>query len=250
MDGTGSPSLRSCRTYRLIARARCVNTSAGVSSGVVTNLLPSRRTATRPRASDASCAGIWGDRCGALRTLAVGHGGARLGFDPKQPRQRLTQLKPSTRTGRPPRSLTCPAQRPACVCGSKLPAAAGSAAAPHHGVTGPLPSRSLAEEGRAMPAPARLARSCLRPGRPGGTSFPAVTPTTRIGERPRRARQSARPDDTPIEHVYDRGGPEARTRRHPGTPPLYDPSSAAKLLGYLSPIHRKTTMRQTTTGGR
>src|SRR4051794_27366814 len=39
------------------------------------------------------------------------------------------------------RSLTCPAQRPACVCGSKLPAA-GSAEAPHHGVTGP-PSRSL-----------------------------------------------------------------------------------------------------------
>jgi hypothetical protein len=122
---------------------------------------------------------------------------------------------PSARTGRPPKIADLPAQRPACVCGSKLPAATGSAAAPHHGVTGPLPSRSLAEEGRAMPAPARLARSCLRPGRPGGTSFPAVTPTTRIGERPRRARQSARPDDTPIEHVYDRGGPEARTRRQP-----------------------------------
>src|SRR3954452_11979867 len=72
MGGTGSSSLRSWRTYRVIARARCVNTADGVSSGVVTTLLWWRRRATTPLAIDASRGrGRTGGALLVVRTLAV-----------------------------------------------------------------------------------------------------------------------------------------------------------------------------------
>src|SRR6478735_5403881 len=55
MGGTGISSLRSCRTYRVIARARCVNTAEGDSSGLVTTLLCWRRRATTAWVIDTSC---------------------------------------------------------------------------------------------------------------------------------------------------------------------------------------------------
>src|SRR3954471_14631665 len=86
MGGTGSSSLRSWRTYRVTARARCLNTAEGVSSGVVTTLLLGWRTATTRGALTPPVQGYGGGpsrRCGGL----VAHAGPRLGLDPKPLRQ-------------------------------------------------------------------------------------------------------------------------------------------------------------------
>src|SRR4051812_35074672 len=101
MDGTASPSVRSCRTYRVTARARCLIAAEGVSSGVVTTLLLWRRKARTPGAIGASCAGIWRGTVAVLRTLAVCLGGPRLGLGPKPSRQRAYAAEAigSTRSG-------------------------------------------------------------------------------------------------------------------------------------------------------
>src|SRR5215218_2775890 len=180
MDGTGTPSLRSCRTYRVIANARWVSTAEVVSSGVVTTLLLWWRTATRPGAIDASCAGIWrGDRRGAADGR-VCHGGPRLG------RQRLRFREPSGRAGQA-RSVDSPRL--------ELTFATLTGLERYREYAGRSPSCQgvLLERYNWLSAQRRI-RVSVRAGgaRPSGSPNPNDRPSRRTVHRC-RARQLARP---------------------------------------------------------
>src|SRR4051794_23583570 len=108
MDGTGTPSLRSCRTYRVIARAMWVSTAEVVSSGVVTTVLLWSRTATTPGAiGRLLCRDLPGDRRGAADGRGLPRRSAARAPAPSLPRaigssrsgslRRFTQARPDLR---------------------------------------------------------------------------------------------------------------------------------------------------------